>query len=78
VNKEPTGQPPRWKRAVVVWLGLCPLLQVLNAMLFPWLTRLPAPLRLVMVSVVLVLLMTYVVGPVVNRLLRSWLYRTGP
>lgn len=66
-------RPPRWKTAVTVWLGLFPMLAVLNVTMMPRLRRLPLLVRPVPVSLVLVVWMTYLGLPLVGRLLRTWL-----
>jgi antibiotic biosynthesis monooxygenase (ABM) superfamily enzyme len=45
VENGPPGRviprPPRWKTAVTVWLGMFPMLAVLNVTMVPRLRRLP-------------------------------------
>lgn len=57
----------------MVWLGLFPLLLLTENLVAPLLGSLPGPLRLTLVSVVLVLAMTYLVVPALQRLLHNWL-----
>jgi antibiotic biosynthesis monooxygenase (ABM) superfamily enzyme len=70
---ERAGVPARWKSAVVVWLGLYPLLQLATVTVIPRLDGVPGPLRTLVVSVVLVILVTYGTAPALRRLLRDWL-----
>lgn len=66
--------PPRYKMAVVTWLGLLPLLVGAN-LLAPLALRPLAPmLRVVPISLVLIALMTWVVMPVMTKWFRFWLY----
>jgi antibiotic biosynthesis monooxygenase (ABM) superfamily enzyme len=66
--------PPVWKVAVSVLVGLYPA-SLLNAhFLAPVLKDLVLPLRVFISVTVLVLAMTWVVMPLVTRLLRPWLY----
>lgn len=75
---QPTGPkqapPPRWKVAVVTWLGIFPtvymLFFVLGDMLAPW----PLLTRIMLLTVLVVGLMTWVVAPQLTRLLKPWLY----
>lgn len=74
----PTGPkqtpPPRWKVAVVTWLGIFPtvymLFWVLGDMLAPW-TLLT---RIMLLTLLVVGLMTWVVAPQLTRLFKPWLY----
>jgi antibiotic biosynthesis monooxygenase (ABM) superfamily enzyme len=56
----PQAPPPRWKVAVVTWLGIFPTVLVL------FLT--------VAITALVVLLMTWVVAPQLTRWLRGWLH----
>jgi len=66
--------PPRWKVAVVTWLGICPTVYVLflltSDLLKSW-WLLP---RTVVLSLAVVLLMTWVVAPQLTKLFRPWLF----
>jgi antibiotic biosynthesis monooxygenase (ABM) superfamily enzyme len=65
--------PPRWKVAVVTWLGICPTVYVLflltGDLLKSW-SLLP---RTVLLTLAVVVSMTWVVAPQLTRLLRPWL-----
>lgn len=70
--------PPRWKVAVVTWLGICPTVYLLF-----WLTGdllrdwglLP---RTIVLTAAVVVVMTWVVAPQLTRLLRLWLFAGRP
>ena len=68
--------PPRWKQAITIWLGFFPL-NVAFAYLVAWLApgwdALPAVLRVLITTLCLTPIMTYVMLPTVTRLLRRWL-----
>jgi len=70
--------PPVWKVAVSVLVGLYPLTVLSQAVLGPRLAGLPLLLRAGVSAVLMVVLMTWVVMPVVTRLLKPWLYPTRP
>jgi uncharacterized protein len=70
----PTGPPPRWKQALLTTAGLLPLLLVTDIVTRPLLGDLPAWLRFLSTTPVLIALMTWVVMPFVTRLAYSWLY----
>ena len=67
--------PPRWKTAVVVWLAIYPSITLILWLLGPTIQSLPLAVRTLVITVPLVPLMTFVVIPVVQRLLAPWLRR---
>lgn len=78
----PTGPkqvpPPRWKVAVVTWLGICPtvyaLFLLLGEVLAPW----PLLPRVMLLTSLVVMLMTWLVAPQLTQLLKPWLYPATP
>ncbi|MCM2339728.1 antibiotic biosynthesis monooxygenase [Rhodoferax sp.] len=74
----PTGTklipPPRWKVAVVTWLGIFPTVYLLFFVLGDLLAPLPQLIRLMFLTVLVVGLMTWVVAPQLTRLFKPWLY----
>ena len=70
--------PPRWKVALVTWLGICPtvylLFLLLGAALAPW----PLLPRVMLLTSLVVILMTWLVAPQLTRLLKFWLYPPSP
>ena len=69
------ARPPRWKTAVVTWLGIWPLVSLSSYFVAPWLLELGLPFLIVTaVNVaVMVTLMVYLVAPTLTRLLRGFL-----
>jgi antibiotic biosynthesis monooxygenase (ABM) superfamily enzyme len=65
--------PPRWKMWLVSLVAIYPLVLAFQAFVVPLTSSWPLPLRAALFSLVLLTLMTYVVMPVVTRLLRRWL-----
>ena len=66
--------PPRERIAVVTWLGIFPLVYcfaTIARMLLPVDT--PAIFTIAVVTMLVVLVMTYVVGPLLTRLFWKWL-----
>jgi antibiotic biosynthesis monooxygenase (ABM) superfamily enzyme len=72
----PRRPPPRWKMWLVSLLAVYPLVVVFQWLLAPLVEDWPLPLKAAMFPLVLLTLMTYVVMPLVTRLLRRLLRRT--
>lgn len=70
----PAAPPPRWKVAVVTWLGIYPTVLLLFVTVAPWLADWPLALRTAVLTVLVVLLMTWIVAPTLTRWLRPWLH----
>ena len=75
--------PPRWKMAIVTWMGIFPLVQLISHTVAPLLGHWVHPLLVAMVSTALITAaMTWVVMPALVPLLSNWLYpasaETGP
>lgn len=66
--------PPRWKVAVVTWLGIFPtvytLFFALGDLLAPW----PLLWRIMLLTVLVVITMTWLVAPQLTRWFKPWLY----
>jgi uncharacterized protein len=65
--------PPRWKMAVATLCGVFPTSLLLSLTVSPWLQKLPIPLRIFIIAMCMVALLTWVVMPVITRLLKKWL-----
>jgi antibiotic biosynthesis monooxygenase (ABM) superfamily enzyme len=70
------GQPPlpRYKMAIVTWLGVFPIIAVLYSLFGHWMFLLPPLVRALVFSAVMITLMTYVIMPRMTRLFSFWLY----
>lgn len=70
----PKQTPPRWKVAAVTWLGICPtvylLFLLLGQLLAPW----PLLPRVMLLTSLAVIVMTWLVAPQLTKLLKPWLY----
>jgi antibiotic biosynthesis monooxygenase (ABM) superfamily enzyme len=64
--------PPRWKMWLISMVAVYPLVLAFQVLVVPRMAGLPLPLRALMFPLVLLTLMTFVVMPVVTRLLRRW------
>jgi antibiotic biosynthesis monooxygenase (ABM) superfamily enzyme len=69
----PPARPPRYKLALITWLGVYPFLTVTLALLGPMMETWPLPLRTLLVTLLLVPLLVYIVFPLLNRAFRGWL-----
>jgi antibiotic biosynthesis monooxygenase (ABM) superfamily enzyme len=73
-SKVPTMKPPpRWKMWLVSLVAVYPLVLAFQVLVVPRMAGLPLPLRALAFPLVLLTLMTFVVMPVVTRVLRRWL-----
>ncbi len=70
--------PPPWKMALLTWVTIFPLITGVVLVLDPLLEDLAPVPRLAITTAVTVPLMTWVVMPRVTRLLRGWLFPSGP
>ncbi len=66
--------PPPWKMAVVTVLGVWPVSMFVPWLLNPLLSGLPSAPQALFVAVGIVILLTWVVMPMLVRLLKRWLY----
>lgn len=66
--------PPRYKMMVVSGITIYVLINLINVILVPLIGPLPALLRTLVVTVVMVAVMTYVAMPRMTKLFRRWLY----
>ena len=73
-GQEPVKPPPRYKMAIVSWLGLFPIVFLIFLAFGPWLPMIPLLPRVAIVTAVVMVLMTWVVMPRLTKLFRGWLY----
>ncbi len=78
-DRSVTQAPPKYKSAILVLLGLYPLVLILNPLLQPLIGSWPAALRMLISLGVSVPLMVWVVMPQLTRFFFGWLYpEPGP
>lgn len=69
------GLPPKWKSTVVSWFGIYPVaLAWTYAMQAAGLGHLNNPVRIFILSVLVLPVTAYIVGPRIAHLMRGWLY----
>jgi antibiotic biosynthesis monooxygenase (ABM) superfamily enzyme len=73
-NEPGRPAPPRWKMVIVTWLGVFPLLGLLQWQVGPHIANVALPIRVMLFAFVVVTLMTYLVMPRLTMILRRWLY----
>jgi antibiotic biosynthesis monooxygenase (ABM) superfamily enzyme len=69
--------PPRWKQWLVSLVAVYPLVLLFQAFIAPWVAGWPLWARSAMFPLIILTLMTYVVMPLVSRLLGRWLYTSS-
>ena len=73
-NQPGRPAPPRWKMVVATWIGVFPLLLLLQWLVAPLVDTVPLVLRVMAFALIVVTTATYVVMPRLTMLLRRWLY----
>ena len=69
--------PPPWKMAIVTVIAVWPVSMLVSFLLHPLIGNLPSPLQSLFIAAGIVILLTWVVMPVLVRILKSWLYPAG-
>ncbi|MEA5503615.1 antibiotic biosynthesis monooxygenase [Halotia wernerae UHCC 0503] len=71
---QPLKTPPRYKTALLTWAAVYVLINVLNMLITPLLRGLPPLIASLIVTIIMVVLLTYVIMPRVSRWFSKWLY----
>lgn len=66
--------PPNYKTALLILLGLYPVVLVLDFVLSPFLAWLPGPIQLLLSLMVSVSMMVWIVLPLLTQLFLGWLH----
>jgi antibiotic biosynthesis monooxygenase (ABM) superfamily enzyme len=66
---------PKWKMAVMIWLGIYPTITLLIYLLFPYMTDWPFFLRTLALTLIAVPVMVFFVLPLIQKLLKNWLMK---
>lgn len=72
--RSPSGPPPRWKMAVATLIGVFPTSAILGKTVGPLTHGWPFPVGPLVFSILMVSMLTWVVMPLVTRLLHHWLH----
>lgn len=73
-SKPIKAPPPRYKMALVTWLGVFITIAVVSRLLAPLLSGLPVLLNQLITTGLVVALLTYLLMPRLTQLFRKWLY----
>ncbi|MBK6777863.1 MAG: hypothetical protein IPG74_19200 [Flavobacteriales bacterium] len=65
--------PPKWKTAVLVWIAIYPSITILFLLFGEQLEQLPAPLRTLVLTLILVPLLVFVLLPLLHKTFARWL-----
>jgi antibiotic biosynthesis monooxygenase (ABM) superfamily enzyme len=68
------GSPPRYKVALLTWAGAYAVITVLLALLGPAIASWPLALRTLVLSVTMVVALTWLIMPRLTRLFGGWLH----
>jgi antibiotic biosynthesis monooxygenase (ABM) superfamily enzyme len=69
----PRVSPPRYKLALLTWAGAYALITLILALLGPVMASWPLALRTLLLSLTMVVALTWLVMPRLTRLFHSWL-----
>jgi antibiotic biosynthesis monooxygenase (ABM) superfamily enzyme len=69
----PPAAPPRYKVALLTWLGAYPVITIVLGVLGPVTARWPLPLRTLLISGLMIVALTWGVLPTLGYVLRGWL-----
>lgn len=72
--QNPVKPPPKYKMTLVSWLALYPSVTLIFLLFGPLLEPVPLPLRTLLITGVLMVLMSYVLMPRFTRWFAFWLY----
>jgi uncharacterized protein len=73
-NKSLKAPPPKYKMALVTWLGVFVTLAIVSRLLAPILSSLPILLNQLITTGLVVALLTYLIMPRLTQLFEYWLY----
>ena len=73
-DKPLKSPPPRYKMALITWLGVFITLAILSRLLAPLLFGLPLLLNQLITTGIVVALLTYLIMPRLTQLFQKWLY----
>jgi uncharacterized protein len=76
-QRTPRPGPPRYKLALITWLGAYGVITLILEVLGPAIAGWPLPARTLLISALMVPTLTWVIVPALARLFRPWLVRAA-
>lgn len=73
-GQNPVKPPPKWKMTIVSWLALYPAVTLVFILFGDLLAKVPLLFRTMLVTIVVMLLMSYVLMPRMTRWFAFWLF----
>jgi len=73
-EKPGSTSPTKWKMALLTWIVIYPLILMLSFLAGVYLAFLPPSLRMLLISMILVVSMTYFIMPGVTKKFAFWLF----
>lgn len=70
-----TRPPKKWKMALLTWMVIYPSVLTLSTLAGIYLSDLPLSIRMLLVSITLVTLMTYVIMPKITTVFAAWIFK---
>ena len=64
---------PNWKRDIITWIGIFPIITILVHTIGTWTTALPLSISTLIITSISVPLMTFIVTPQLEKFLKNWL-----
>ena len=64
---------PNWKRAIITWIGIFPIITILVHTIDTWTISLPLSISKLIIASISVPIMTFIVTPQLEKLLKKWL-----
>lgn len=71
--RSPHFPPPRWKMAIVTFIGVYPISLLIGLFLSPRLQNFPLWQNLFIVSAIIVACLTWIIMPLLTRIFKTWL-----
>lgn len=65
---------PKWKTALMIWLGIYPTITTALFLLGPLLKDFALPMKTLCLTLVVVPVMVWIVLPLLQKLLKNWLF----
>ena len=72
-NPGAISHPPKWKMAIVTWLGVWPTVFIISMFISPHLGELPVWLAFGFDTLLVVLALTWIMMPILIKVFQPWL-----